>query len=67
VLTKRKVIFKMDVQKLPTIDLVKKITELDYDIESKILLYNNIYEELIRRFPLLKEQIQPKEYKKSNL
>lgn len=52
----------MDVQKLPTIDLVKKITELDYDIESKILLYNNIYEELIRRFPLLKEQIQPKEF-----
>ena len=44
----------------PTVELVKKITELEYDIESKVLLYNNIYEELIRRFPPLKEQIEPK-------
>ena len=50
----------MDVQKLPTIDLVKKITELDYDIESKILLYNNVCEELLRRFPPLEDQIEPK-------
>ena len=50
----------MDMTKVPTVELVNKLTELDYDIESKILLYNNVCEELLRRFPPLEDQIEPK-------
>lgn len=51
-----------DLEKQPTIDLVKEYTRLEYEIQSKILLYNNIYEELVRRFPTIKEDIKPKQF-----
>lgn len=57
----------MDLKQTPTVELVKTLTKLDNEIEYKILQYEDIYEELIRRFPVLKEEIKPKQYKKSNL
>lgn len=51
-----------DLEKQPTIDLVKEYTRLEYDIQAKILLYYNIYEELVRRFPTIKEDIKPKQF-----
>ena len=57
----------MELEKTPTVELVKTLTKLDNEIEYKILQYQSVYEELIRRFPILKEEIKPKEYKKSNL
>jgi hypothetical protein len=46
----------------PTVELVKEYTRLEYEIQSKILLYHNIYEELVRRFPTIKEDIKPKQF-----
>jgi hypothetical protein len=46
----------------PTVELVKEYTRLEYDIQSKILLYHNIYEELVHRFPNIKEDIKPKQF-----
>lgn len=46
----------------PTVELVKEYTRLEYEIQSKILLYHNIYEELVRRFPNIKEDIKPKQF-----
>lgn len=46
----------------PTVELVKEYTRLEYEIQSKILLYHNIYEELVHRFPNIKEDIKPKQF-----
>lgn len=46
----------------PTVELVKEYTRLEYEIQAKILLYHNIYEELVRRFPTIKEDIKPKQF-----
>lgn len=51
-----------NLEKQPTVELVKEYTRLEYDIQSKILLYHNIYEELVHRFPTIKEDIKPKQF-----
>ena len=48
-----------------TIDLVKEFTKLEYEIECKILRYDNIYNELVRRFPVIKKDVKPKEFVKT--
>lgn len=51
-----------DLTKTPTVDLIKEMTRLDYDIDLMLLQHEKIRGELVRRFPPLEqhEEFKPK-------
>lgn len=53
-----------DLKKEPTVNIVKEMTKLDYQIDLSILKYEKLRLEMVRRFPQLEEQEVFKQKKK---
>ena len=45
-----------DLSKTPTVDLVKEVSLLEREINLKIIKYNIVVAELVRRFPMLEKE-----------
>jgi len=48
------------VDKIPTYELLKEVSLLDQEINLKILKYNLLVEELLKRYPDLSKDIKKK-------
>lgn len=53
-----------DLKKEPTVDIIKEMTRLDYEIDLLTLKYEKLRLEMVRRFPQLEEQEVFKQKKK---
>ena len=53
----------MDLQTKPLVDIIKELSLLDSEIEYKVLQYNALADEVLRRFPVreLAESLKQKE------
>ena len=53
----------MDLQTKPLVDIIKELSLLDNEIEYKVLQYNALADEVLRRFPVreLAESLKQKE------
>ena len=53
----------MDLQTKPLVDIIKELSLLDSEIEYKVLRYNALADEVLRRFPTreLTESLKQKE------
>ena len=53
----------MDLQTKPLVDIIKELSLLDNEIEYKVLQYNALADEMLRRFPVreLAESLKQKE------
>lgn len=52
-----------DITKTPTVELIQEMTRLDHEIDIKLLQYEKLRLELVRRFPPLEnsEEFKKKE------
>lgn len=53
-----------DLKKEPTVNIIKEMTKLDYQIDLLILKYEKLRLEMVSRFPQLEEQEVFKQKKK---
>jgi len=64
-MTLKKIILRIQkdmekVDKIPTYELLKEVSLLDQEINLKILKYNLLVEELLKRYPDLSKDIKKK-------